>query len=625
MAGREHWSRFAEQRLSRRRALILTGGAGLTATAVSLLGCGNNKKTGTKSSGSSQLLTKPEDSTSKAKAGGTLRDFQNADILHFDPLANTANPVINFAAVFSYPRLLKFHSGTYPNAADGSAEGEAATSYEISGDRLSVTFKLRPGMKWDSRPPTSGRELDSDDVLFSWKKYSQLNASASDLVYDAQKSPGAPVESISAPDKHTIVMKLKQFDSSIIQLLAAWDHFYVMPRESDTQFDPKKDVRGHGPWQLDEYVSSARVVWSKNPNYYIPNRPFPDKLERPIVPDYAQQLAQFRAGNIWTTVALPEDVVQMKKDASASLLRQDATFGTTVSPFVTFGWEGPPFTDTRMRRALSMLIDSDAFADAAENRKGYASQGLDLDIARNTIVAPGQVGYWLDPLDEKSFGPNGKWLQYDVAEAKKQMTAAGYSNGVTFNVYYNTENTYGASYQQILNIYEGMLSEGGMTLKREGSVYAQYRSNIYDFYLAGNYAKRGTKGLTGIVHRATRGFPTVPAGLFGMMHPAGGFYQGAAPDGGTVDKGDPALNSLIEKMKAEPDLKAQQSLVHDAIKLITGQMYNVPRPTNPKPYSNWWPAIGNVGLNNTYAGGNIWAEERINWWVDSEKAPVKST
>ena len=55
-------------------------------------------------------------------------------------------------------------------------------------------------MKWDSRAPTNGRALDTQDILFSWNKYAELNASAADLVYNAETSPGAPIDSISAPD-----------------------------------------------------------------------------------------------------------------------------------------------------------------------------------------------------------------------------------------------------------------------------------------------------------------------------------------------------------------------------------------------------------------------------------------
>jgi peptide/nickel transport system substrate-binding protein len=458
--------------------------------------------------------------------------------------------------------------------------------------------------------------------VFSWNKYIQLNASAQDLAYNAETSPGAPIESVEATDDMTIVMRLKQFDASLLQLLTAWDHFYIMPRESDGGFDPQQEIRGHGPWILEEYVPSARVTWAKNPDYYVEGRPFFDKVERPIIVDYAQQLAQFRAGNIWTSVTstTPEDVVQTRTDAPGSIILQEASFNPAVSPFITFGYEGDsPFKDVRMRQALSMAIDREAFADVVENRQGFAADGLDLEIARNTIVAPGQGRYWLDPMDEGTFGENHKYLKYNPEEAAKLMQAAGHGDGLTFNVYYNTENTYGAAYHRLLDIYEGMFADAGMTLQREGSPYAFYRERIYDYYLAPIYETRGNLELNGIVHKQLRGFPTVAAGLFGMMHNEGGFYQGATKTGNNVRDGDPDLNAMIEKLKAEPDMEQQYSLTHDIIRYVTGQMYNVPRATNVKPFGNWWPAIGNVGVDSTFAGGNIWVEERLNWWYDSSQ------
>ena len=80
--------------------------------------------TGSTGISSSGLLSEPVDTTDKAVAGGTLRDFQNADMLHFDILAVSNNPVINFSAVFAYPRLLKFRSGKYPDARQATLDGE---------------------------------------------------------------------------------------------------------------------------------------------------------------------------------------------------------------------------------------------------------------------------------------------------------------------------------------------------------------------------------------------------------------------------------------------------------------------------------------------------------------------
>ncbi len=75
-----------------------------------------------------------------------------------------------------------------------------------------------------------------------------------------------------------------------------------MPKEAEGGFD----ARDCSSWQWSVVARSlppsARFVWRKNPNYYVTGRPFPDRLERPIIPELAQQLAQFRAGNIYTDI-----------------------------------------------------------------------------------------------------------------------------------------------------------------------------------------------------------------------------------------------------------------------------------------------------------------------------------
>jgi hypothetical protein len=53
------------------------------------------------------------------------------------------------------------------------------------------------------------------------------------------------------------------------------------------------------------------------------------------------------------------------------------------------------------------------------------------------------------------------------------------------------------------------------------------------------------------------------------------------------------------------------------------QAFPIPRPSIAKARALWWPAIGSVGAFNTVpSGGNIWAEQRLNWWLYTTKAPV---
>ena len=65
-----YWAKYTTSRLSRRR-LMATGGALATgALALGLVGCGNDDGGTQDASG---LISKPVDTTSKAKAGGILQ------------------------------------------------------------------------------------------------------------------------------------------------------------------------------------------------------------------------------------------------------------------------------------------------------------------------------------------------------------------------------------------------------------------------------------------------------------------------------------------------------------------------------------------------------------------------
>ncbi len=415
---RNYWSKVLEARVSRRRALaIAAASAGAASFIAACGGTNNNGKTGSTTAGATgkgasagsgastsgasgaknSLVDVPLDTTAQAKPGGTLKHWTDGDAVHDDALASNANGVINWISAFAYPRMLRNADFKYPKAPDGTLEGETARSFEYSPDKLTLTFKIRQGMKWDMREPTNGRLLDAQDVLFSWNRFATENQSAGDM--SSKRTPQAPIDGVTAPDNETIVMKLNKPDSSLLPLFASWDHFYQMPRESDGGFDPKQVVRGHGPWMLDEYIPSVRYVWAKNPDYYIKSRPFPDKLERPIIPEYASRLAQFRTGAVLTNVALPIDVIQVKKDLPKTSIHQAGIFSTTIWYGLSFGYNGDsPFKDTRVRQAASMLVDGDGYIDVIDNRKDFKEAGMDVPTAFNSVIAAGWNDFWLDPI-----------------------------------------------------------------------------------------------------------------------------------------------------------------------------------------------------------------------------------
>ncbi len=624
MAG-SYWERVARRRWSRRRALTGAAVLGVGAVTLGFVGCGGSDSGKPPLGDGGGLLSTPVDTTALAKPGGTLKDYVAADVAQgFDPLATNAAPTLAVAA-HVYPRLLKFVAATYPRDADGSSEGDLADSFEISGDRLQLTFRLKQGLRWDRRSPTSGRAIDAQDVVFSWSKFVRLSAAAQDLAYNAEKAPGAPVESASAPDARTVVFKLKQPDSSLVQLFTSASHFFVMPRESDTRFDPRADARGHGPWTIEEYRPSALFTLARNPDYYLKDRPFIDRIEAPIVVDYAQRLAQFRAGNIWTDVhgLLQQDVVQTKKDVPESLLRQDDSFATAVSSFLSFGYEGSsPFKDVRLRQALSMLIDREAFIDVIANREGFRREGLELPVAYHTVVGAGWTGFWLDPYDVGEFGPNHVFLKLNPAEAKKLLAAAGHANGLDFDFFYNRDTNYGPTYHKIAELYVGNFLDGGMKARQQPIEYQRFFSDYYLGYLAREYAAGVKKGFSGVLYAAEKSYPTVASQLYATMHRDGAVFHGMTPDGREAHLGDPKVNDLIEKIKLETERARQQGLVHDLVRYATGQAFNIPRPAATKNFNVWWPAIGNLGVYRTYPGGNPVVETQVQRWIDTSQPPA---
>src|SRR6185436_18619941 len=123
-------------------------------------------------------------------------------------------------------------------------------------------------------------------------------------------SPGAPIASVTTPDDNTVVFKLAFPSPGMLPNLAfALTGAFIYPVEADGKFDPAKEMRGSGPWMLDKYEPSVIFKYLRNPGFHNKNQPQLDGLDITIIPDYAQQLAQFRAGRLYTFPIRPEDII----------------------------------------------------------------------------------------------------------------------------------------------------------------------------------------------------------------------------------------------------------------------------------------------------------------------------
>ena len=156
----DYWHTILSNRLSRRRAIAATGTAAAAAAFLAACGGGSDAKKDTRPA--SALLTKPEDTMSKATKGGTWPTTITADPPHFDSIGkyHTAAYAQN---LMSYSVLADFKVTKV--AADGETyplwgyEPEGAASWEYSADGTQLTWKLRPDLKTDPRAPNKRPRL----------------------------------------------------------------------------------------------------------------------------------------------------------------------------------------------------------------------------------------------------------------------------------------------------------------------------------------------------------------------------------------------------------------------------------------------------------------------------------
>src|SRR5215218_10314983 len=262
-----YWDQALNGRISRRRAIAATGATAMGAAFLAACGGSDSGSSSGGSGGGSDktsLLAKREDTSSKAKPGGTLITTNPADPPHFDPHLLTLPAAM--ATSLIYNKLFSIKPGVLQSS-DGTIEGDMAESWEFSPDKLTLTMKLRGDAGTPpNQAPVNGRKLDSADVVYSWNRFAATGSGRTDLANIA--TPSAPILSMTATDAKTVVVKLKEPLSSILAGLASQLQglYFVVPKEAESAIDLRRSPVGAGAYYMSEYVPSSRLVYTRNPN-----------------------------------------------------------------------------------------------------------------------------------------------------------------------------------------------------------------------------------------------------------------------------------------------------------------------------------------------------------------------
>ncbi len=357
-----------------------------------------------------------------------------------------------------YEGLLEFHYLKRPYELTPNL---AESMPEVSADGLTYTFKVKKGVLFqDSKafPNGKGRELKADDFIYSIRRmadpklqstgwwlldgkiaglneWRDKNANAEKVNYDEA------VEGLKKVDDYTFQFKLAKPFPQFLYALAMPFTFAVAKEVVEHHGQEFQNYPvGTGPFKLDYFDNSNRIVYHRNPTFrekLYPSEgeatdeaaglladagkklPLVDKVIVNIVVESQPQWLNFQKGSA-DLLGVPKDNFDQAIVAGKNLHPDMAKKGIRLSmvnsldtTYVAFNHTDPLFKDNiKLRQAMSLAYDH------VESNKLFYNNTATI---AQSIIPPGISGH------KKEY--KSPYIGRNLEMAKKLLKEAGYPEG----------------------------------------------------------------------------------------------------------------------------------------------------------------------------------------------------
>ncbi|MBV8171262.1 MAG: peptide ABC transporter substrate-binding protein [Candidatus Eremiobacteraeota bacterium] len=284
-----------------------------------------------------------------------------------------------------------------------ATEVPTAQNGGISKDGLSITYHLRPGVKWHDGAP-----YGADDVIFSWHAVMNPNNNVGSRTgYDI-------IRAIDKKDDHTIVVHLKQpyapFVASFFTMSAS--PYCILPKHllgslpDINRASFNNQPVGTGPFKVAKWNKGSLIEFVANPDYWR-GPPKLKAVEYHVIPDDDTILTQLRTGEI--------DMEYAASQSQVPSLREIPGMHVVLNPICAFAMLGynlknPILADIRVRQALAYGTD----------------RGTIIEKAAHGVPVPANSD---QPTFQWAYEPDVMKFPYDPARARALLDAAGWKTG----------------------------------------------------------------------------------------------------------------------------------------------------------------------------------------------------
>jgi peptide/nickel transport system substrate-binding protein len=288
---------------------------------------------------------------------------------------------------------------------------ELAERWSWQDNYRNLVFFLRANVKWHDGKPFTAR-----DVAYTIDMLREA-PDAPRLRVNPRRDWYSNVQAVEVVDPRTVVVHLKRPQPSLLLLLASgFTPIYAAHLPAASY---RTGCIGTGPFKVKEWRRGEFLEYVKNPEYFVPGRPYLDGLRYVVIRERATATAALQTRQV--DVAFPGDTTKGMADqlrVAAPKLRITEV-GTAVVDHMLVNATRPPFDNPKVRVAVSRAIDRAALIEAVYH--GGAAIG--------GAMAPRPHGVWgLLDKDLKALVWSGRGTE-EKARARALLAEAGYGPG----------------------------------------------------------------------------------------------------------------------------------------------------------------------------------------------------
>ena len=376
------------------------------------------------------------------ETGEQLADDQTFTYRVLDELSSLDPQIVEDVIGSEFARDL--FEGLMSQDEDGNLVPGVATGYDVSDDKLTYTFHLRPEAKWSNGDPVT-----AGDFVFGWRRAADP-ATASPYQWYMGLMSIANGEAVIAGDMPPEELGVKAIDDHTFEvtLSAPLPYFAQMTTHATTFPAPQKvieefgkdwtkpeNIVSNGAYILTEHLPNERLTRERNPMYWDNEHTIIDKVVALVINDENVALTRYLAGELDRTEVPAGQYPRLHEEYPD----QAISFPRLCNYYYTFNLSdsGPEaFKDVNVRKALALAVDRkiivenilaggqpEAYTFTPEAVAGFTPPTVDMA----TMTQPERDAMAKELLAESGYGPDNPLsfsMVYNTSEAHQKVAVA---------------------------------------------------------------------------------------------------------------------------------------------------------------------------------------------------------